>query len=135
MLKMIFAAGGVVSRQTQQGQEIAVIHRPRYNDWCLPKGKLKDGESWEEAAVREVKEEIGCDVRVIDFIGTTNYKDKGVPKVVFFYNMVVEGECSFQPSEEVDEVLWLSPDEASEKINYAEEQAIIDDLYNRHYWK
>lgn len=127
---MIFAAGGVVSRQAKQGQEIAIIHRQRYGDWCLPKGKLKDDESWEEAAVREVKEEIGCDARVIDFIGTASYKVKGIPKVVYFYNMVVEGECSFQPSEEVDEVLWLTPHEAFNKLEYKGEKAIVNDLYN-----
>ena len=58
------AAGGVVWRRGDAGLELAVVHRPRYDDWSLPKGKLDPGETWEEAALREVEEEIGLRCRL-----------------------------------------------------------------------
>jgi len=79
---VIQAAGGLVWRQGEKGKEIAVIHRPRYDDWTLPKGKLRKKETWQQAALREILEEIGCLVRVGDFAGCTCYKFGGIPKVV-----------------------------------------------------
>ena len=98
---IIIAAGGIVSRKGAQGPEIAVIHRSRYNDWSLPKGKPNAGESLEATALREVKEETGCDVKIAGFAGTIEYDVKGVPKVVFFWNMPVRafhtGQRSYMP--------------------------------------
>jgi len=61
---VILAAGGLVWRNSPRGREIALVHRPKYDDWTLPKGKLDPGESWQDGAVREVEEETGFDVRL-----------------------------------------------------------------------
>lgn len=123
--KWIFAAGGIVSRHTPHGPEVAVIHRSRYGDWCLPKGKPKEGESLVEAAIREVKEETGCDVHITSFAGCTYYKSKGTPKIVLFWNMTPDGECSFKTSEEVCEIFWFTPRKAINKLDYPEEKALL----------
>ena len=82
---VIQAAGGLLWRDSQAGKEIALIRRPRYGDWTLPKGKLKQGESWQQAALREVREETECDARLCAFLGCTCYSVRRVPKVVLFW--------------------------------------------------
>jgi len=84
---VIRAAGGIVWKETPEGRKVAVVHRARYGDWCLPKGKLKENESWEEAALREVKEETGCDARITGVAGSVSYDVKGTPKTVRFFTM------------------------------------------------
>src|SRR4051812_27762866 len=74
----IRAAGGVVMRDGR----IVVVHRPKYDDWSLPKGKLEAGESWEEAALREVEEETGLRVTLGDELTSTHYTVRGRPKTV-----------------------------------------------------
>lgn len=124
---VIRAAGGLVWRDSPRGKEVAVIHRARYGDWTLPKGKVKTEERWQEAAVREVWEETGCNIQVGSFAGSVSYTVKGVPKVVLFWNMSPVGECEFQPSEEVGEVVWLSIQEALAKLDYAGERRLLMD--------
>ena len=103
----IRAAGGLLWRHSSSGSEIAVVHRRRYNDWTLPKGKLKEGESWPDAALREVAEETGYDAKIIGFAGAIAYDtDKG-PKVVRFWHMMPLGEPRTQIDDEVGEVVWL----------------------------
>jgi 8-oxo-dGTP pyrophosphatase MutT (NUDIX family) len=122
---MIRAAGGIVWRKTSEGRKVAVIHRSRYDDWCLPKGKLKENESWEQAALREVNEETGCDARITGFAGPVSYETGGKPKLVLFFVMQAMGECLFKESKEVKEVAWLSPDEALKKLDYEGERAVL----------
>jgi 8-oxo-(d)GTP phosphatase len=122
---VIFAAGGLVWKDTPEGRKIAVIHRSRYDDWSFPKGKLMDRESWEEAAIREVKEEAGCDVRIMGFAGPVTYQVKGTAKIVLFFTMETVRECSFTDSSEVKEVLWLSPEEALGRLDYEGERALL----------
>jgi 8-oxo-dGTP diphosphatase len=122
---VIEAAGGILWRETDRGLEMALIHRARYDDWTLPKGKLDEGERWQEAALREIKEETGCDAELVSYAGAAGYKVKGVAKVVLFWNMKAVGECVFEPSEEVDDLLWLSPDEALEKMSYEFEKELL----------
>jgi 8-oxo-dGTP pyrophosphatase MutT (NUDIX family) len=127
---VIFAAGGLLFRHTSHGPEIAIIHRARYGDWTLPKGKVQETDkSWQAAALREVKEETGCEARITGFIGPVTYSVKGTPKVVLFWNMALEGECAFQPSEEVRQVVWLSPHKALAKMDHAEEKRIVAQVY------
>jgi 8-oxo-dGTP diphosphatase len=121
----IRAAGGLIWRDSVRGREVAVIHRARYGDWTLPKGKLKPGEDWREAAIREVKEETGCTVQLQSFAGVVSYEVKGVPKVVQFWNMVPIGESKFEPSEEVDKVTWLSLQKALEVLDYDGERDLL----------
>ena len=90
-----------------------MVHRPRYDDWTLPKGKLDRGESFEEAALREVGEETGLRCRLVRELASTEYRDnKDRPKIVRYWLMEVEGG-EFAPNDEVDEVRWLALDEAA----------------------
>jgi 8-oxo-dGTP pyrophosphatase MutT (NUDIX family) len=122
---IIQAAGGLVWRASPRGKELAVIHRARYDDWTLPKGKLKHGERWQAAALREVQEETGCRVQLGSFAGCVSYLVGGTPKVTLFWNMTLTGECDFCPSEEVDELQWLTVQEALARLNYLGEKALI----------
>jgi 8-oxo-dGTP diphosphatase len=119
------ASGGVVRRRSTDGVEVAVVHRPRYDDWSLPKGKLDPGESWEDAALREVEEEIGLRCRLGDELPPVAYTDdKGRSKVVRYWVMdACEG--SFTPNDEVDEVRWLPPGEAAALLSYPHDRELL----------
>jgi 8-oxo-dGTP diphosphatase len=119
------AAGGVVMRDG----EIALVHRPKYDDWSLPKGKLDPGEDWAQAAVREVEEETGVRARIVGELPPTRYRDrKGRPKVVRWYRMDVEDEGAFEPGAEVDELRWLDPAEASRLLTYPHDRELLETL-------
>ncbi len=122
---MIFAAGGLVWKDTPEGRKLAVVHRARYGDWSLPKGKLIEDETWEEAAIREVKEETGCDVRVTGFAGFTTYQSKGKPKIVLYFMMENVDECLLSDTSEVKEMVWLAPEEAMRKLDYDVERELL----------
>jgi 8-oxo-dGTP diphosphatase len=115
------ASGGVVTRAGR----VALVHRPRYDDWSFPKGKLDPGETWEECALREVHEEIGLRCRLGAELPPTSYRDnKGRAKVVRYWRMEpLDGE--FVPSDEVDEMRWLAPDEAEELLSYAHDRELL----------
>ena len=123
---MIEAAGGVVWKLTSKGQvKVLVIHRPRYDDWSFPKGKLDPGESHRQAALREVEEETGFRCRTGDELPEARYADrKGRPKRVRYWSMEpIEGE--FATNDEVDEVRWLSLDEAAELLSYPHDRTVL----------
>ena len=129
---MIEAAGGVVVRESADGApEVAVIHRPRYDDWSLPKGKLERGESWEEAAVREVREETGYECRLVHELSPIRYTDrKGRPKMVRYWLMeAVDG--SFEPGDEADELRWVGGQEASRLLTYAHDRELVAEAVGR----
>lgn len=125
---IIKAAGGLLWRSSPHGKEIAVIHRKRYGDWTLPKGKLRPEEEWQEAAIREVKEETGCDTSLLSFAGVVSYEVNGVLKIVLFWNMEPIGKCDFKPSEEVDQVVWLSVQKALERLDYPGEKHLLRNI-------
>ncbi len=129
MAKVICAAGGLVWWDSPAGPLVAVIHRPHHRDWSLPKGKLKRGESWERAAVREVHEEVGCKVRLGEFAGSTSYLVRGGPKVVLYWNMQCAGETAFEPTEEVDQVTWLPPRQAIARLSYDSEKKLVAEVW------
>ena len=123
---VIQAAGGLLWRETENGRELAIIHRPKLDDWALPKGKLEPGESWKAAALREVYEETGCKAEIENFVGCTCYTTVGTPKVVLYWNMTLTGKCNFQPSKEVDQLQWMKPEDAIQKLDYQTEQELIE---------
>ena len=122
------ASGGVVVRRAADGPRIAVVHRPRYDDWSLPKGKLDDGEGWESAARREVEEEIGLRCELGRELPPVAYTDqRGRSKVVRYWLMEAAGEDEFVPNDEVDEVRWLAPADAAELLSYERDRALVQE--------
>jgi 8-oxo-dGTP pyrophosphatase MutT (NUDIX family) len=121
------ASGGVVWRRRAGGTtEVVVVHRPRYDDWSLPKGKLDPGEGWEDAALREVEEEVGLRCRLGPELPPVNYRDnKGRDKVVRYWLMEPEGHARFEPNHEVDEMRWLEPGEAVELLSYPHDAELV----------
>ena len=110
----------------QSGQlQIAVVHRPVHQDWSYPKGKLEEGETFEDAAQREVLEETGLVCRLLRFVGHTDYIDrKGRPKVVAYWVMsAVAG--TFGPNEEVDELRWLDVEGAGQLLSYERDRELL----------
>jgi len=127
----IRAAGGVLQRASVAGPEILLIHRPRYDDWSLPKGKLKTFESWEAAALREVLEETGYRPTITSFAGPVVYQVNGRPKIVLFWNMQFEGDTNFQPSREVDAFEWMPLAAAYARLDYPVERRLLAELFPR----
>jgi len=109
------AAGGIVVRDGR----VLVVHRPRYDDWSLPKGKLKLGESWEAAALREVEEETGLRCELGELVGATRY---GLKEVRYF-RMSCEGEPRAQ--NEVDEVRWVPLADAAALLSYERDAELL----------
>lgn len=120
------AAGGVVYRPGPADLiEVALIHRPAYDDWSLPKGKVYPGEAVEAAALREVKEETGFTCCLVRPMGCTAYMDRrGRDKTVCYWVMEpLEGR--FQPTDEVDQLLWLTVDEALGMLTYDRDRQLL----------
>jgi 8-oxo-dGTP pyrophosphatase MutT (NUDIX family) len=122
--EVVRAAGGVVERDGR----VLLVHRPRYDDWTFPKGKALLDESDEATALREVEEETGLRCELGDELPATSYVDsKGRPKRVRYWRMrPVEGE--FAPHDEVDEIAWLPPAEAAERLTYVRDLTLLDAL-------
>jgi 8-oxo-dGTP diphosphatase len=120
----VLAAGGLVRR----GGEIVVVHRPKYDDWSLPKGKLDEGEDFEEAALREVWEETGLRCALGREIGDATYTDsKDRSKLVRYFEMSPE-EGEFTPNDEVDELRWLSIADACDLLSYEFDRELVSKL-------
>src|SRR5262249_3761038 len=124
-LPVIKAAGGIVLRHTSRGDEVVVVYRKRHQDWTLPKGKLKEGESFEEAALREVQEETGCSCRLGSYLGGISYAIDGVPKVVMFWKMSVVDERPIAYNEEISEALWMLIPAAIQRLTHAQEKSLL----------
>jgi 8-oxo-dGTP diphosphatase len=149
------AAGGVIVRATPapaaagslpdglpdrlpdrlpDGVEVAVVHRPRYDDWSFPKGKCDPGESYPDAARREVAEETGLRCELGRELGDTRYRDsKGRDKLVRYWLMPApEGAgaavAAAVPNPEVDELRWLAPAEAARLLTYVHDRELLGRL-------
>jgi 8-oxo-(d)GTP phosphatase len=123
--ELVRAAGGVVRRAGANGEEILLIHRPRYDDWTFPKGKADPGETDEETALREVEEETGLATRLGQELPSTRYRDaRGRPKVVRYWTMRAEGG-EFEPHREVDEIRWLRPHDAYRLLTYDRDHEVL----------
>jgi 8-oxo-dGTP diphosphatase len=102
-----------------------LVHRPKYDDWTLPKGKLDPGETHEQAAVREVLEETGLRCTRGGELASTTYRDRhGRPKRVRYWEMAVEGG-RFTPNREVDEVRWVDVGAAERLLSYARDREVV----------
>ncbi len=139
------AAGGIVHRAVpgrgalrqwlRPRYEIALVHRPRYDDWSFPKGKPDGDERDEETALREVKEETGLRCRLGPPFGETRYEDsRGRDKVVRYWLMEpVDSAASdpFVPNREVDKVRWLEPRKAARLLTYPHDRQLLERLPRR----
>lgn len=122
-----FAAGGIVWDKKGDGRRLALVHRAKYDDWSLPKGKPDPGEKIAETAIREVQEELGVDADFGPFAGTTHYPlGDGRTKVVLYWHMIRRpGESTFKPNREIDAVDWLEPREAIRKLTHEVERELL----------
>lgn len=119
------AAGGVVVRDGL----VLLVHRPAYDDWTFPKGKVEPGETDEECALREVEEETGLRCELEDELPSTRYADsKGRPKRVRWWRMrpLVGSEAA--AAHEVDEVRWVAPADAAALLSYDRDLSLLDPL-------
>jgi 8-oxo-dGTP pyrophosphatase MutT (NUDIX family) len=123
--EVIRAAGGVVVRETGDGIEVLVVHRPRYDDWTFPKGKAELGESDEDCALREVEEETGLRCELVRELPSTSYTDAhGRQKLVRYWLMrPVGGELRFV--HEIDGAQWLGLEEAARRLSYGRDLPML----------
>ena len=129
MTEQVRAAGGVVVRTGATGIEVLLVHRSRYDDWSLPKGKAEPGETDERTACREVTEETGWTVEITDTLPEVHYTDhRGRPKTVAWFRMRPIAETGAPPDpDEVDEIRWLAPDAARALLTYPTDRGLIPD--------
>lgn len=116
------AAGGVVARDGV----VLLVHRPRYDDWTFPKGKAEEGESDEDCALREVREETGLSCELEEELPATHYVDaRGRPKRVRWWRMRAIADDGFTPNEEVDELRWVDTGTAVELLTYPRDRLLL----------
>jgi 8-oxo-dGTP diphosphatase len=125
---VVRAAGGVVARHGPKELEVVLVHRPKYDDWSLPKGKCHSGESDEACALREVEEETGLRCELVSELASTSYRDSaGRPKLARYWLMhPAAGEL--HALNEVDDARWLSIDEAIELLTYERDRNVLHSL-------
>jgi 8-oxo-dGTP diphosphatase len=120
------AAGGVVCRTGGEGSfQVATIHRPDCGDWTLPKGKLYEGETPEQAALREVKEETGLRCQLLTSLGCIHYLDRRGRRKIACYWLMRPLAGRFQPSAEADDMRWLTPEGAEVLLTNERDKAIV----------
>ena len=122
-METVRAAGGVVRRNGG----VMLVHRPRYDDWSLPKGKLEEGESLEAAALREVEEETGWRCELGRDLGETRYSDaEGRPKVVHWWELwALFRDKEWEPNDEVDDVLWVPLADLPALVTYDSDRELL----------
>jgi 8-oxo-dGTP diphosphatase len=122
---VVRAAGGVVVRDGSDGRDVVLVHRPKYDDWTLPKGKALPCESDEECALREVEEEAGLRCELGVELASVSYRDAaGRPKVARYWLMrPVGGEL--RPAREVDDARWLPVAEAEHVLTYERDRRVL----------
>ena len=128
----VIAAGGVVWRERRGTRQVLLVHRPRYDDWSLPKGKLTQHEHVLLAARREIEEETGVQVVLGAPLGVQRYpiRKNGATtqKLVHYWSALATGGGDFEPNDEVDEIAWLAVDKARSRLSYPRDVHILDAL-------
>lgn len=129
----IYAAGAVLWREVSGQLLVAVIHRARYDDWSFPKGKQDPGECLPETAVREIREETGLKIKLGVRLKVVHYTvGANIPKEVHYWAARVSdsalAKSKFEPSEEVAEVTWKTPEDARRVLTYEFDQQILDEV-------
>ena len=120
--EFVRAAGGVVLRSGK----VCIIHRPDYEDWSLPKGKLDGRETHEQAALREVHEETGLRCTLGAELSSQEYTDRqGRPKTVRWWAMSVVGDDGFKALHEVDARRWVTPEQAERTLTYEHDRELV----------
>jgi 8-oxo-dGTP pyrophosphatase MutT (NUDIX family)/phosphohistidine phosphatase SixA len=133
----VFAAGALCWREADGRLLIAIIHRKRYGDWSWPKGKLDEGESLPQAAVREIREETGLKVKLGVHLGTQNYMlQNGASKEVHYWAAKVSdkalAESTFKPDDEVEKIEWKTPEEIDQLLTYKQDKEFLVKLVELH---
>jgi 8-oxo-dGTP diphosphatase len=130
MSSVVRAAGGVITRAGAGGEpELLVVHRPKYDDWTLPKGKAEPGELDEETALREVEEETGLVCELGPEAAVSEYEDAaGRPKRVRYFQMTPQEGAEAAPQNEIDDVRWLTRRRALETLSYDRDREIVESL-------
>ncbi len=132
----ISAAGGVVVRRDEEGRtRVAVVHRPKYMDWSLPKGKLEKGEAWLKAALREVQEETGYRCEAGAELPHVSYLDRKSRRKLVRYWLMEPIEGEFTAHDEVDELRWVTSTEADELLTYPHDKELVGKALRRYRWK
>jgi 8-oxo-(d)GTP phosphatase len=121
----VLAAGAVLWRHAPGGFELALVHRPRYDDWSFPKGKLDRGESMPAAAVREVAEETGCTARLDAVVGDVRYEVPEGRKRVRYWMAEAVAAPAFTPNDETDDLAWVAPARAAELLSYRHDLDVL----------
>ncbi len=122
---VIQAAGGILWKKEGGQKKFAIVHRHKHQDWSLPKGKVDKKETWKETALREVLEETGFEAKIKKYAGSISYLLEGKPKVVLFWHMKIKSEKKARMNGEVDEVRWVTIEEAEGLLDYPDELTII----------
>ncbi len=123
------AAGAVVWRQAGSGSQVALVHRPKYDDWSFPKGKLDPDEHVLLAAVREVAEETALQVTLGRRLPPVRYDTDAAPKRVDYWVATVEQTLAgFEANSEIDEVAWLAASRASAQLSYSRDVEMLADF-------
>ena len=127
MTPAIVAAGGVVWRRDIEGEiEVLLVHRPRYDDWSLPKGKAEEGEALISCAYREILEETSLSIKLGPYIGSVEYYvPDGLKSVTYWSASLVEDHSSFHANEEVDQIIWLDLQSAAFKATRESDREIL----------
>jgi 8-oxo-dGTP diphosphatase len=124
--RLVRAAGGVLLRGDVGTRVVALVHRPAYDDWSFPKGKLEADEDERTAAIREVEEETGLRCDLDEDLGVVSYIDgRGRPKVVRYWRMTAPADAELAPAHEIDRAEWVPLDEAEERLTYPHDRELL----------
>jgi len=124
---VIRAAGALLWRESSAGEiEVALVHRPRYGDWSLPKGKIDENETALACAYREVFEETGIKTRFTRQLGAVEYEDNGAQKRVKYWVAQALGASDFVANDEVDQLRWLKPSDSIELATHQSDKEMIE---------